>query len=183
MTEPQVKEIRSNLKDLSRTNKVLAPIAMFVVVGWFFTWITGGTESVKLFSNWFQTLSFFGALVVAVLVSFRLFSKQFLPESIDRRTVAIASLLPVLGYLLEIVTGLQTFLTIGGSIAMAYIAATTHWRKHIPQFVTSPLGDAEAAQSLPRRPSSSTEEIPPANGEKADPEVGAHEEEKATVGI
>ena len=119
MTEPQAKEIRYNLKDLYLTNKVLAPIAVLVVVGWLFTWVTDTTAQIKLFSNWFQTLSFFGALVVAVLVSLRLFNKQFLPDNIDRRTVAIASLLPVFGYLLEIVTGLQTFLTIGGSIAMA----------------------------------------------------------------
>jgi hypothetical protein len=183
MTEPQVKEIRSNIKDLSLANKVLAPIAVFVAVGWIFTWITGGTASVKFFSNWFQTLSFSGALVVAVLVSLRLFNKRFLPESVDRRTVAIASVLPVLGYLLEIVTSLQTFLTIGGSIAMAYIAATTHWRKHLPQFVTSPLGDSEAAQRVPERPSPSTAETPPPTPEKAKQEVPAKEGEKVAVGI
>jgi hypothetical protein len=158
MTEPRTKEIKSRLKDLSLTNKVLAPIAVLVVVGWLFTWVTGGTAALELFSSWFQTLSFFGALVVAVLVGLRLFSRQIFPEEMDRRMVAIASLLPVFGYLLEIITSLQTFLTIGGAIAMAYIAATTHWRNHIPQFVTSPLGDAEAAQAVSRQPGLSTDE-------------------------
>ena len=36
MTEPRTKEIKSRLKDLSLTNKVLAPIAVLVVVVFYF---------------------------------------------------------------------------------------------------------------------------------------------------
>ncbi len=156
MSDQQLQEIKSNFRGLSVIDKVLAPISVFVIAGWVIHWVSGGTNAFGLFSDWFQTLSFFGALTVAVLVNLRIMGKQFLPLHIDRRSVAIASLVPVVGYLFEIITSLAAFLTIGGSIALAYISATTYWRKHLPSFATEPLGSAASQEGLPSKAAGDT---------------------------
>jgi len=128
----------------------LAPIGILVLSGWAAHWLfVGGPEAqFLLFKSWFQTLSFFGALTVATLAAMKYFGKGFLSESAERLTLSVATLCPVVGYLIEIVTSLGTFLSIGGSIALGYISLTTYWRKHIPQFATDPLG--EASKSIKR---------------------------------
>jgi len=150
VTKDTVKKSNASLKNLSLTDKVLAPIGILVLSGWAAHWLfVGGPEAqFLLFKSWFQTLSFFGALTVATLAAMKYFGKGFLSESAERLTLSVATLCLVVGYLIEIVTSLGTFLTIGGSIALGYISLTTYWRKHIPRFATDPLG--EASKSIKR---------------------------------
>ncbi|MCZ6792893.1 MAG: hypothetical protein O7J95_04685, partial [Planctomycetota bacterium] len=132
----------AGLKNLSLSDRVLGVIALVVIVGWGAIWMFREGNSFNLFREFFQTLSFCGAVVVAALVGLKLCGVQPLPGKAERHTLAVASLLPVVGYLIEIVTSLGSFLTVGGSIALAYISATTYWRKHIPQFARDPLGES-----------------------------------------
>ena len=147
MNEEQLQEIKNNLRGIRLVDKILAPISLCVVVGWVIHWVSGGMQSLGLFLNWFQTLSFFSALAVAVIVSLRILGKSFLPSSVVRRTVAIASVVPIAGYFIEEISSLSAFLTIGGSIALAYFSATTYWRKHIPHFATDPLGESTQVET------------------------------------
>ena len=147
MNEEQLQEIKNNLRGIRLVDKILAPISLCVVVGWVIHWVSGGMQSLGLFLNWFQTLSFFSALAVAVIVSLRILGKSILPSSVVRRTVAIASVVPIAGYFIEEISSLSAFLTIGGSIALAYFSATTYWRKHIPHFATDPLRESTQVET------------------------------------
>ena len=135
------------LKNLSLSDRVLGVIALWVVAGWSAVWLFREDETFNLFREFFQTLSFCGALVVVLVVGLKLCALRVFPEKAEGRALAVASLLPVLGYLIEIITSLGSFLTIGGSIALAYISATTYWRNRIPQFATDPLGASNRRRS------------------------------------
>ena len=153
--QDRFQRLRTNFKAMPIIDKVLGITAVLVVVGWLTTWLSG-EESVQLFKSWFQTLSFFGALVVFVVESLRLHGKQPLSETYQRKCLAVASLLPVAGFVFHISTSVGTFLTMGGSIALAYFSATTYWRKNIPDFVTDPLGQDAKAEGRPAAASDKT---------------------------
>ncbi|MBI4603172.1 MAG: hypothetical protein HY721_14530 [Planctomycetes bacterium] len=145
-TETPGTDLKAEIAKLPLAEKVLAPIAVLVVIGWLIAWTRSEVFYYALFKSWFATLSFLGALAVAVLVGLKLFGIRPLPPAVDRLLVPVASLLPVAGYLIEIISPIYQFFTVGGSIALAYISATTYWRKHIPAVATKPLGEAPPAE-------------------------------------
>lgn len=156
MAEPEnqgtvVKEspdIKANLGKLPLAEKILALVAILVVIGWIIAWSgTGGWVYQGLFKSWFATLSFFGALSVATVVILKLFGIRPIPPDLERHVIPVASLLPVVGFVLEAVLRTPAaLLTIGGSLALAYLSATTYWRKHIPEIAMQPLGKDAAAE-------------------------------------
>ncbi len=133
-------DLKKCLGRLSPAEKILAVIGVLVVLGW----ILSGSYfwSFGLFKGWFPTLSFLGALCVVALIVLKAVEVKFLPPGLDRKVIAVASLLPVIGLLLFSMNSFQGFLTYGGSIALAYISAMTFWRKQIPQMKSL---DEEAA--------------------------------------
>jgi len=156
MAEPEnqgtvVKEgpdIKANLGKLPLAEKSLAVIAVLVVLGWIILWSRAG--SCTLFRSWFATFSFLGALAVAAVVIMKLFGVRPIPPTLERQVIPIASLLPVVGFVLEAVLSTPaSLLTIGGSLALAYLSATTYWRKHIPEIVMQPLGKDAASEPGP----------------------------------
>lgn len=125
-------DIAGNIKRLPLAEKLVVGIALLVELGWVITWSqTGGWEYQGL-SQWFPLLSFFGALVVVVLVVLKVLGVKFLPSSMEKHAVPVASLLPVLGFVIQSVISVSVFLTVVGSLAMAYVSATAYWRKHMP---------------------------------------------------
>ena len=137
-------DLKAEIEKLPLTEKVISPIALLVVVGWIIRW--SSTGYFDLFKAWFATLSFLGALAVAILVGLKLFRIRPLPPKVERQVIPIASIIPVAGILIESVNSVYNFLTVGGSIALAYISATTYWRKHIPEFAMKPLGETAATE-------------------------------------
>ena len=116
----------------SRAEIILAVIAVTVVVGWVFSWTdSGAVRGFNLFSDPFALFSFFGSLAVVAYVALQPFGLVSLPQNIDRKIVPVLSLLPVVGYLCSIVVPMYDFLTIGGSIALAYVSATAFWSKQM----------------------------------------------------
>jgi hypothetical protein len=140
-------EIKQQLEKLPLAEKVLAPIALVILVGWIVKWST--EDRIGLLRSWFDTLSFCGALAVTLLVGAKLFGRRPLPAKLERLVVPIASLVPVAGYLFDIIDPIYKFLTVGGSIALAYLSATTYWRRHIPPIVTRPLDTSEPGEEKP----------------------------------
>ena len=169
--EGQLEKVKTNFRKLTPADKVLAPIAALVIVGWITLWV-GDVEPTQLFKSWFQTLSFFGALAVVVLAIAKLFGKQLLADKYETKCLGVATLLPVAGFMIHIITTIGTFLTIGGSLALAYFSVTTYWRKSIPQFATDPLRQESPA---PSRPASDT----PASDKSAQESVPDKDKDKA----
>jgi hypothetical protein len=155
---PAKPDFQANFKQLPLVEKVLAVIAIVVIIGWIIAWSRKGDSVYTIsgfFSNWFTPLSFLGALAIVTLVVLKVFGVRPLPPNVESKVIPIASLLPVLGYLTSIINMPAMLLTIGGSIALAYISATTYWRQRIPEFATKPLGPPAAGGSSPPPPSPS----------------------------
>jgi hypothetical protein len=127
---------------LTLAEKILGTIAIAVLVGWVAQWASA-EHGFQLFKVWFETLSFCGALLIVVFVGLKLLGKQPLPAAIERQVIPIASLIPVAGFLIESVQTPYRFLTVGGSLALAYFSVTTYWRRHIPEFATRPLSGGD----------------------------------------
>lgn len=139
-----------SLSRLSLAEKILGPIAVLVIVGWIMSWsrpLVGFS-----FKDWFTILSFLGALVVVALLILKLLGKRFLPEKMENLALSIASLAPVVGFMIWQISSPASFLTVGGSIALAYISATTYWRKHIPSIAMDPLGAGQGGAASPAEP-------------------------------
>jgi Na+/glutamate symporter len=143
-----------DLERLSLAEKILAPIAIVIIVGW----IVSAFDTERQPFRWsFFALSFFGALVVAVFVSLKLFGKRPLPPRVDRVLLSIASLFPAIGFLASQIVSLSGFLTVVGSIALCCVSVSAYWRKHIPEVAAetparaSPEGAATAAPAAPVR--------------------------------
>jgi hypothetical protein len=149
-----------NLKKLSLAEKILGLVALLV----FFAWVFSGSSfwSYGFFRFFFPTLSFFGALVVATLVILKVFEVRFLPSHIERLTLAIAALVPVLGLLLDSLTPIGQFLKLGGALALAYVSATAYWKKHIPEIATESSLETPP-ESPPETPQPPPSEEPPAS--------------------
>jgi len=147
-------DVKANFTKLPLLEKVLAIIAVVVVIGWIIVWSSSTVDNAvgyeRLFKTWFSTLSFLGALAIVAIVGLKIAGIRPFPPSVENMVIPIASLLPVLGYVLKVViSSFEGFLTIGGSLALAYLSATTYWRKSIPDIVTKPLGDAPPPESKP----------------------------------
>lgn len=159
MTDPAIEpEAKSTAKSKSPTRAeiVLAAIASAAVIGWVFGWLNPDPErEIRLFfRGWCAILSFAGALAVVVYVALKALRLVSLPESVDSRVVPILSLIPVTGYLISILFPLYAFLIVGGSIALAYVSASTYWRQQL-EFARQTIAGGE--QKKPE-----TEEEPPA---------------------
>ena len=140
----RARELKAKIEKLPLSEKVLAPIAVAVLVGWIVQW--SKENDIGLLRSWFDTLSFCGALAVTLLVGAKLVGKKPLPPKLERLVVPIASLVPLAGYLIDIINPIYRFLTVGGSIALAYLSATTYWRRHLPPVITQPLDTTPPAE-------------------------------------
>ncbi len=126
-------DIVGNFKKLPLAEKIVCGMALLVEIGWVITWSqTGGWEYSGL-SHWFPLLSFVGALAVVALVALKVLAIRLLPPNLEKHAIPVASLLPVLGFVIQTVSTVSVFLTVVGSLAMAYVSATTYWRKHMPK--------------------------------------------------
>jgi hypothetical protein len=141
---PGKPDVKAEIRRLPLVEKVLAAIAVLVIIGWIMTWASQDLFLSSFFRRWSTPLSFFGALAIATLVILKVFGVRPLPPAVESKVIPIASLVPVLGFLIDKIIPFHDFLTFGGSIALAYISATTYWRRHIPTFATRPLGEAPA---------------------------------------
>ncbi len=125
-------DVWGNLKKLPLSEKFVFVLALLVELGWIIAWCQTNGWAEHGLQHWFPLLSFFGALAIVVMVVLKLLAIRFLPGNMEKYAVPIASLVPVLGLLVEYVSAVDSFLTHVGSLAMAYISATTYWRKHMP---------------------------------------------------
>ncbi len=125
-------DIAGNIKRLPLAEKLVVCIALLVELGWVITWSQSGGWEYQGLSQWFPMLSFFGALAVVALVVLKVLGIKFLPPNVEKLAIPVASLLPVLGFVIQSVISVSIFLTMVGSLAMAYVSATTYWRKHMP---------------------------------------------------
>ncbi len=145
-------DLRAEMRKLPLAEKILAPIALVVVVGYF---LFGRVFWQGLFfRDVGATLGFLGALAVAAIVILKVFGVRPLQAKVERFALAIASLLPAVGIILSSLrVGLSEFLTMTGAIALAYVSAMTYWRRQIPGFVTKTLdAAAESTGSAPPTP-------------------------------
>jgi hypothetical protein len=147
----EVEAVKANLGKIPLAEKVLASIALVVIVGWILIWFQA-KGLYGLFGDTFTTLSFLGALAVATIVILKLFGVRPVPPNAEEQLIPIVSLLPVFGYLIQLLNHFSLFLTVGGSIALAYVSATTYWRSSIPHFATSPLPTETPSRQPPSSP-------------------------------
>jgi hypothetical protein len=142
-----------NLGKLPLVEKAIGAIAILVVFGW--VAMGEGFFKILLFKSTFATLSFLGALAIAVIIILKLFEIRAIPKGMERYALAILALIPLVGLVLQSLSTVTGFLTMGGSLALAYISATSFWRKHLPTI------EAEA-ESPPAAPQPPQPEEPPA---------------------
>lgn len=142
-----------NLGRLPIVEKVIGAIAILVVLGW----VAMGKAffSVLLFHQTFATLSFLGALAIATIIALKLFAIRPVAQQMERYVLAILALVPLVGLVLQSLSTVTGFLTMGGSLALAYISATSFWRKHLPTI------EAEAASAPGAPPAPAPAEPPP----------------------
>lgn len=112
---------------LSRTDLLVGGVAALVVLGWILHW--SRRDDFDPFGSWFSTLSFWGSLVVAVYVLGQPLGFIRLPGDWGRRLIPILSLVPLSGFLVDMITPVDKLLREVGTIALAYLSATTYWRK------------------------------------------------------
>lgn len=125
-----------------RAEIILALLAVVIMVGWVFRW-ADPEGTFDLFQDTFAGLSFFGCLLIVVYVIVKAFGAVTLPPKIETKVLPILSLVPVIGYLLSIVWPLHTLLTVGGSIALAYISAITYWKRQFLRIAGTRLDENE----------------------------------------
>ena len=137
---------------------VLSIIAVLMLLGWAFHALDYGgppvatpvaapettpvppPETTPSVFPWFATFSVPSAVLVLVLIFLKLNCISLIPGNGQEKMLPYISLLPVLGFLIAELGSVQTFLTVGGAVALAYISATSYWRNYIPEFITNPLG-------------------------------------------
>ena len=141
-------DIKKCLARLTTIDKVVAIIAFVVLVGWALT-------SKDPFKGWFYWLALLGSLGVMAIVVLKALEVPFLPPALEKKAIAVVSLLPILGILIDSLRSFEHFLVFGGSIALAYVSAMTYWRKHISQIDLKSL-DPDAPKGPPAAPGSPT---------------------------
>ena len=137
------------LKRLKLAEMVLGLIALLIIAGWILKWSQSGLK----LDTWIPLLNFFlsfiGALVVVAILIHKVSGKMLLQEKMERLILSVSSLAPIVGFLIEEISTPARCFTVGGSIALAYISATTYWRKHIPPIALNPLGESEEKETVP----------------------------------
>lgn len=121
-----------NLVKLSLVEKVVGAIALLVLVGWVAQGSEFTTGTRGFLRSWFTTCSSLGSLGIATVIVLKLFEIRPLSERLERHAIALLALIPLVGLVIDSLTPITQFLTIGGSLALAYISATSFWRKHLP---------------------------------------------------
>ncbi len=145
---------------------VLGIIAVLMLLGWAFHALDYGgppettpvppPETTPSVFPWFATFSVPSAVLVLVLIFLKLNCIALIPRNGQEKMLPYISLLPVLGFLIAELGSVQTFLTVGGAVALAYISATSYWRNYIPEFITNPLGTESAPETQKADDSAST---------------------------
>ncbi len=131
-------DFKKCLGNLSLVEKILGVIAVLVILGCF---LEGSAFwKVFFFKQWFYTLAFLGSLAIVAIVALKALEVRYLPPPAEKKLIAIVSLVPVVGLLISMLNSIPSFLTLGGSLALAYISATTFWQGKIPEFAKKPLG-------------------------------------------
>jgi len=114
-----------------RSEVILALIAVVVIVGWIFRWADEDLRyPFQPFSDPFTGLSFFGSIAIVAYVVLKAAAVVSMPPKLEGWVLPFVSLIPVLGFLIKLFHPLHELLTIGGSIALAYVSAITYWRRH-----------------------------------------------------
>ena|SRR5687767_5389370 len=143
----------TGLRSIPGSEKALAVVSLVVLAGWIVSWLSGAGSPRVLFQSIFAALSFLGSLLVLLIVSGKLFGVRPIPASMERHVIAIAALLPIVGYLLGLVNPPYLLMQVGGSLVLGYLALITYWRRYIPDRVTRPLttetGGAVPAPAAP----------------------------------
>ena len=164
----------------------LSIIAALMLLGWAFRWMGYGgppeppPETAPTVFPWFAVFSIPSAVLVLALIFLKLNCIELLPGKGQEKILPYISLLPVLGFLIAELSSVQTFLTVGGAMALAYISATSYWRNYIPDFITNPLGaDAQGSgTAVPGTGQPAKAPLPPAVSlpkEEAEPAGGSTE--------
>ncbi len=153
---------------------VLSIIAMLMLLGWLFhaldyagppvatpvtatpepapeTTPVATPETTPAVFPWFATFSVPSAVLVLALIFLKLNCISLIPGNGQEKMLPYISLLPVLGFLIAELGSVQTFLTVGGAVALAYISATSYWRNYIPEFITNPLGTESPPGTQPQK--------------------------------
>ncbi len=165
----------------------LTIIAGLMLLGWAFRWMGYGgppeapSDTAPAVFPWFATFSVPSAVLVLALIFLKLNCIELLPGKGQEKILPYISLLPVLGFLIAELSSVQTFLTVGGAMALAYISATSYWRNYIPDFITNPLGaDAADSRAAPPKGEPKKTPLPPAVSlPKEEPAPGAGSTEKS----
>lgn len=166
---PEKPGISRNIIALPLAEKIVTALALVIIVGWIFTWAQEyGWTQFKLFSSWFATLSFLGALAVATLVILKVFNLRPLPRNIERHVIPCASVLPAAGLLILLAHNVSMFMITGASLALVYVSLTTYWGTRIPRISMArpdeeqtPENKAEAAGPSPTPPAPADSPEPP----------------------
>lgn len=169
------RSVWANFKAIPLAERILGIIALLVLLGWIISIFRIGWKYTGLFQQVFPTLSFLATLLLAVAIILKLWSIRPLAESVERYTLAVLSVMPLACWLIEALKEVTTFLKYGGAIALAYIATTTYWRRHLPDVVTNPTGapDEPPATEAPTAPSG--EKAPTGEESTPPPEAAAAE--------
>ncbi len=154
---------RKQYGTLRLSEKVIGGLAFIILAGWVVKSTTGSEAApVETGFPWFATASIASALIVITLLAFKINCLEFVPVKLQQRLLPIVCILPVIGFLIEEMSSVETAMTVGGAIALAYISATSYWRNIVPNFVKDPL----ATQTRERRDdeSAAATAAPPAAG-------------------
>lgn len=144
-------DVAANLRKLPFVEKVLAPLAILVILGCL---LAGSRFWRMLFHDWFYTLAFLGSLAVAALIILKVFGVRVFAPAVEGKAIAVASLVPALGLVFGSFQRFDYFLVVGGSLALAYISAMAYWKKHLPEIREAPssAGAPPGGESSPGGP-------------------------------
>jgi len=159
-------DIRTGFRSIPGSERALALVSLVVLAGWIVSWLSGAGSVQELFRSVFAALSFLGSLIVILIVSGKLFGVRPIPAAMERHVIAIAALLPIVGYLLGLVNPPYLLMQVGGSLVLGYLALITYWRRYIPDRVTKALttepGEAAPAPVVPTGPPPAVAAVPDA---------------------
>ena len=132
-------DIRTGFRSIPGSERALALVSLVVLAGWIVSWLSGAHSPRELFTSIFAALSVLGSLIVILIVAGKLFGVRPLPAGVEKHVIAIAALLPVVGYFLRLANPPFEFMQVVGSLVLGYLALITYWRRYIPERVTKPL--------------------------------------------
>lgn len=156
-------DVRTGFRSIPGSERALALVSLVVLAGWIVSWLSGAHSPRELFISIFAALSVLGSLIVLLIVCGKLFGVRPLPASVEKHVIAIAALLPLVGYLLRLVNPPFEFMQVVGSLVLGYLALITYWRRYIPERVTKALA-TEPGGAVPVPGPVASAGPPPAGG-------------------